>query len=270
MKKFIVNSESQIDLKNFDPEDTNKLLKDDIKEEYSNLQKKLVDLQELFYASKKFSLLIVLQGMDCSGKDGTVKKTLGGLNLNGIKVESFKQPTPEELGHDYLWRVHKVAPKKGDITVFNRSYYEDVLITRVHHIIDDKAAFNRFNEINKFEEYLVNNNTLVLKFFLNISKDFQKQKLESRLETPEKHWKFSAADLAERKFWDEYQKYYEDVLSNCSTEKAPWHVVPANNRWFRNYIVLKTIVNTLEGLDLKFPEIDGDIQKLIEEVKESN
>lgn len=270
MKKFIVNSESQIDLKNFDPEDTNKLSKNDIKEEYSNLQKKLVDLQELFYASKKFSLLIVLQGMDCSGKDGTVKKTLGGLNLNGIKVESFKQPTPEELGHDYLWRVHKVAPKKGDITVFNRSYYEDVLVTRVHHIIDDKTAFNRFKEINKFEEYLVNNNTLVLKFFLNISKDFQKQKLESRLETPEKHWKFSAADLAERKFWDEYQKYYEDVLSSCSTEKAPWHVVPANNRWFRNYIVLKTIVNTLEGLDLKFPEIDGDIQKLIEEVKESN
>lgn len=270
MENFTIDSKMKIILKDFDPEYTNKLSKDAIREEYSNLQKRFIELQDVFCASKKFALLIILQGMDCSGKDGTVKKALLGVNPNGFNVESFKEPTPEELGHDYLWRVHKVAPRKGNITVFNRSYYEDVLVTRVHKLIDDDTAFNRFKEINKFEKYLVSNHTVVLKFLLHISKDFQKKKLESRLEIPEKHWKFSAADLSERKFWDKYQQCYEDVLSNCSTKEAPWHIVPSNNRWFRDYVVLKTIVNALEGLNLKFPDIDGDIQELIKEVKESD
>ena len=270
MENFTIDSKMKITLKDFDPNYTNKLSKDAIKEEYCNLQKRFIQLQDVLFASKKFALLIILQGMDCSGKDGTVKKALLGVNPNGFNVESFKEPTPEELGHDYLWRVHKVAPKKGNITVFNRSYYEDVLVTRVHKLIDDATAFARFKEINKFEKYLVNNHTVVLKFMLHISKDFQKEKLESRLEIPEKHWKFSAADLSERKFWDTYQQCYEDVLSNCSTIEAPWHIVPSNNRWFRDYIVLKTIVNTLEGLNLKFPDIHVDIQKLIKEIKESD
>lgn len=269
MNKFTINSETKFTLKNFDPEDTNKLLKDDIKEEYCSLQQRFAALQDIFFASKKFALLIVLQGMDCSGKDGTIKKTFDGINLNGLKIESFKEPTSEELSHDYLWRVHKVAPPKGYITVFNRSYYEDVLVARVHQVIDDKTAFNRFRQINKFEEYLTDNNIIVLKFFLHISKDFQKKKLESRLAMPEKHWKFSASDLSERKFWDKYQEYYEDVISNCNIKEAPWHIVPADNRWFRNYLVLKTIVTTLEGLDLKYPDIDGDIQQLMKEVRES-
>lgn len=268
MSEFIVKERRNVSLKSFDSKFTDNLSKKDISEKYESLQKRLIYLQDLFCASKKFSLLIILQGMDCSGKDGTVKKLLGGLNPNGFTVESFKEPSPIELSHDYLWRIHKVTPKLGDITVFNRSYYEDVLITRVHGIIDEATTFRRFKEINNFESYLIDNKTIILKFFLNISKDFQKEKLKSRLENPEKHWKFSSADLKERKYWDMYQNAYEDVFSNCSTEAAPWHIVPADNRWFRDYVVLKTVVKTLEDLNLKFPPINGDIKALMQEVKE--
>jgi len=266
--EFTISSHAKVTLKDFSPTETNKLDKKDIQEKYSDLQDKFIELQEVFSASKKFSLLIILQGMDCSGKDGTVKKALAGVNPNGFVVQSFKQPTPEELGHDYLWRAHKAAPIKGNITVFNRSYYEDVLVTRVHKTIDDQTALARFKEITAFEKYLESNGTIVLKFFLHISKEFQQKKLLSRLETPEKHWKFSMADLAERKFWDKYQKCYADVLSNCSTEEAPWYIVPADHRWFKDYLVLQRIVTTLEDLKLEFPEINGTIAELIKEVKE--
>ncbi|MDD3224092.1 MAG: polyphosphate kinase 2 family protein [Clostridium sp.] len=269
LKKFIINSKRQLDVTNFDPEDTENLSREDIYEDYLNLQKKFIELQNIFCACKKYSMLIVLQGMDCSGKDGTVKKAFTGVDPNGFNVKSFKEPSDEELSHDYLWRVHKETPKKGNITIFNRSYYEDVLVTRVHETIDTKKAFSRFDEINMFEKYLTENDTIILKFFLHISKDFQKKKLENRLKRPEKHWKFSAADLRERKYWDNYQKCYSDVLSNCSTDKAPWIIVPANNRWFRDYLVLDAIVNKLSSLTLNFPELDGDIHKLIKEVKES-
>ena len=267
---YTIHSNKRVSLKNFSPTETNKLDKKDVQDKYSELQDRFIELQEVFSASKKFSLLIILQGMDCSGKDGTVKKALAGVNPNGFVVQSFKQPTPEELGHDYLWRAHKATPIKGSITVFNRSYYEDVLVTRVHKTIDDQTALARYQEITAFEKYLVSNGTIVLKFFLHISKEFQQKKLLNRLETPEKHWKFSMADLAERKFWDKYQKYYADVLSNCSTEEAPWYVVPADHRWFRDYLVLQRIVTTLEDLKLKFPEINGTIAELIKEVKESD
>lgn len=270
MKKFTINSyDKQFNLKEFKPDDTAELSKQDIKKEYDKLQEKFIELQEVFYASKKYGLLIILQGMDCSGKDGTVKKVLTGVSPNGFNVENFKAPTPEELGRDYLWRTHNKTPMKGDITVFNRSYYEDVLVTRVHKDIDDETAFSRFREINEFEKYLVNNNTIVLKFFLNISKEFQQRKLENRLESPEKNWKFSEADLKERKFWDKYQECYSDVLSNCSTKEAPWYVIPADHRWFRDYIVLKTIVKTIENLDLEYPLIEGNIQELIQELKKN-
>lgn len=270
MDKFMIGSQQQIDLKTFDPNDTNGLSKNSIKEEYSNLQKEFAHLQDIFYASKKFALLIVLQGIDCSGKDGTTRKLLNDINPNGFRVESFKEPTQEELGHDYLWRIHKSVPQKGFITVFNRSYYEDVLVTRVHKLIDDNTAFNRFKEINMFEKFLVNNNTVIIKFFLHISKDFQKKKLEDRLEVPEKHWKFSASDLTERKFWDKYQQYYEDMLCNCGTDEAPWNIVPANKRWFRDYVVLKNTVDVLNNLNLKYPNIDENIKELINKVKKSN
>ena len=270
MKNFTITSNKKVSLKDFSASYTDKLEKKDIQDKYSELQEKFIELQEVFSASKKFSLIIILQGMDCSGKDGTVKKALAGVNPNGFVVQSFKQPNSEELQHDYLWRAHKATPVKGNITVFNRSYYEDVLVTRVHKAINDQTALARFKEITEFENYLVSNGTIILKFFLHISKEFQQKKLLSRLETPEKHWKFSMADLAERKFWDKYQKCYSDVLTNCSTEQAPWYVVPADHRWFRDYIVLQRIVTTLENLTLKFPEINGTIAELITEVKESN
>lgn len=271
INKFTINSiDKKFSLKEFSPDDTAKLSKKDVEEEYLKLHEKFIELQEVFYASKKYGLLIILQGMDCSGKDGTVKKVLAGVNPNGFNVENFKVPTPAELGHDYLWRIHQKTPLKGDITVFNRSYYEDVLVTRVHKTINDDTAFSRFKEIKEFEKYLVNNNTIVLKFFLHISKDFQQEKLESRLESPSKQWKFSEADLKERKFWDTYQEYYEDVISRCSTKEAPWYIIPANHRWFRDYIILKTIVKTMEGLNLDYPCLDGDVQVLMQEVKQTN
>lgn len=270
LKDFTISTNKKVSLKDFSPTDTDKLEKKDIQEKYTELQERFIELQEVFSASKKFSLLIILQGMDCSGKDGTVKKALAGVNPNGFVVQSFKQPTSAELEHDYLWRAHKATPIKGNITVFNRSYYEDVLVTRVHKTIDDQTALARFKEITEFETYLVNNGTIVLKFFLHISKEFQQKKLLSRLETPEKHWKFSMADLAERKFWDKYQKCYADVLSNCSTEQAPWYIVPADHRWFRDYIILQRIVTTLEDLKLGFPAMNGTIAQLIKEVQESN
>lgn len=270
IKKFAISSnDEQVSLKEFSPEDTAELSKKDIKEEYTKLQENFIKLQEVFYASKKYGLLIILQGMDCSGKDGTVKKALTGVNPNGFAVENFKVPTPVELGHDYLWRAHKKTPMKGDIMVFNRSYYEDVLVTRVHKTIDDDTAFSRFKEIKEFEKYLVNNNTIVLKFFLHISKEFQQEKLESRIESPEKHWKFSEADLKERKFWNRYQECYSDMLSYCSTKEAPWYVVPANHRWFRDYMILKTIVKTMEDLKLEYPCLEENVQALIQELKES-
>lgn len=269
INQFTIKSNTKIKLKTYDPNDTLELSKNDIKEEYSKLREKFIKLQEVFAASSKFGLLIILQGMDCSGKDGTVKSALAGVNPNGFVAESFKKPSEEELGHDYLWRAHKVTPMKGGITVFNRSYYEDVLVTRVHKDIDDKIALDRFKEIRDFEDYLVNNKTIVIKLFLNISKEFQQKKLKSRLETPEKYWKFSPEDLSERKFWDRYQECYEDVFSYCSTKKSPWYVIPADNRWFRDYIVLKIIVQKLETLDLKYPKPNGNIEELIKELKQS-
>lgn len=268
-EKFTVSSSKEkVSTKDFDPDHTGGLSEQDIAEEYACLRERFAELQEKFYASKKYALLIVLQGMDCSGKDGTVRKALSGINPNGFRVENFKVPTSTELQHDYLWRVHQKAPGRGDIVVFNRSYYEDVLVTRVHGTINDKIARQRFEEIREFEKYMVDNQIVLLKFFLHISKGFQKKKLQERLEKPEKNWKFSEADLKERRFWNEYQRCYSDVLSHCSTKAAPWYVVPSNRRWFRDYFVLRTIVETLENLPMEYPVLGGDIQALIRQVKE--
>ncbi len=267
LNDYTIDSTRKVSLNDFKPNETDKLEKKDIQDEYLALQQRFIALQEIFAAAKSYGLLIILQGMDCSGKDGTVKKALTGVDPNGFVVQSFKVPTQEELDHDYLWRAHKVIPRKGNITVFNRSYYEDVLVTRVHKTIDAKTAKTRFKEIVEFEKYLVNNGIIVMKFFLHISKEFQQKKLQSRLETPEKHWKFSMADLAERKFWDQYQECYADVLSNCSTKQAPWHIIPSDCRWFRDYIILKHIVKTLEGLKLQYPEINDTIAQLIQNAK---
>ena len=266
--KFIVDGrEGGIGIGDFSPEDTLNLAKDDIEAEYDRLEEKFSDLQEAFYASKKYALLIVLQGMDCSGKDGTVKKALSGINPNGFYVEAFKAPTPVELGHDYLWRVHQRTPQKGGIAGFNRSHYEEGLVTPVPGLVDDETARRRFEEIRDFEKYLTANGTVVLKFFLHISKDFQREKLLERLETPDKNWKFSEADLNERKFWAEYQRCYGDVLAHTGTKYAPWHVVPANHRWFRDYLVLRAVVKALEKLPLEYPAIQGNAKALIEALR---
>ena len=261
--KFVVDSSARVRTEDFDPNDALGLTKEGVEAECVRLEEKLFELQEALYASRNRALLVLLQGMDCSGKDGAVKKLLSGVNPNGFHVVSFKTPTPEELGHDYLWRVHRETPGKGQITVFNRSYYEDVLITRVHGLIDGDTARRRFREIRNFEEYLIDNGTVIVKFFLHISRDFQKEKLMERLKNPEKNWKFSEGDLREREKWDEYQNCYSDVLSHCASERAPWHVVPSDRRWFRDYYILRTVVAALEGLKLEYPVIEGNLRSLI-------
>ena len=220
------------------------------------LARELDVLQERLYAEHQRSLLIVLQGMDTSGKDGTVRHVMRGVNPQGCIVSSFKQPTPEELAHDFLWRVHADTPAKGFIGIFNRSHYEDVLVTRVHGLIDDRAAKDRFREINDFERLLSNNGTMILKFYLSISRDEQRRRLQSRLDVPDKHWKFNPNDLVERKRWDKYQTVYAAAIAATSCPEAPWYVIPANHKWYRNYLVAKIIARTLKKMNPQYPETD--------------
>ena len=213
----------------------------------------LATLQERLYANGQQALLIVLQGMDTSGKDGTIKHVMSGVNPQGCRVTSFKAPSTRELSHDFLWRVHQEAPPKGHIGLFNRSHYEDVLIPRVHGIVSDKVATQRFAQINDFERLLQQNGTTVLKFFLHISKDEQRKRLEARIQNPEKRWKFNPTDLAERKLWPAYMDMYEAAISATSTECAPWHIVPADHKWYRNLVVAEAVVAALEAMNLGCP-----------------
>ncbi len=219
------------------------------------------ELQEIFYADARHALLIVLQAMDTGGKDSTVRKVFGTIDPLGIKATSFKKPTSEELAHDFLWRVHHAVPAKGQIGIFNRSHYEDVLVTRVHGIVDAHTCARRYRQINDFERHLSENGTTVLKFFLHISKDEQKQRLEDRLKDPTKHWKFNPGDLDERARWNDYQAAYQDALRACSTKHAPWHVIPANRKWIRNHLVARVVRQALENLDLRYPPAHPDMAK---------
>jgi PPK2 family polyphosphate:nucleotide phosphotransferase len=213
--------------------------------ELDKLSAELSQLQESMYAAHYHSLLIVLQGMDTSGKDGTVRHVMSHVNPQGCSVSSFKVPTDEELAHDFLWRIHKVTPAKGELGIFNRSHYEDVLVVRVHNLVPEEVWGRRYKEINHFEKLLTHNDTLILKFFLHISQDEQTQRLLAREQDKDKAWKISASDFAERKYWDDYQKAYEDVLNECSTDEAPWYIVPANHKWYRNLAIARTIVRTM-------------------------
>jgi PPK2 family polyphosphate:nucleotide phosphotransferase len=249
---------SKLRLKDFDPDETGDYKKTDqgkdkAKAETAKLIAKLDGLQERLYANATRSLLIVLQGMDTSGKDGTIKSVMSGVNPQGCKVVAFKAPSKDELAHDFLWRVHREVPPRGYIGIFNRSHYEDVLITRVHGWVSDKVAKQRFNQIKEFEELLYQNGTSILKFFLHISKDEQKERLEARVADPEKRWKWNSGDLEERKLWDEYLKAFEDVISATSTEHTPWYIVPANRKWYRNLVVADRVVDALEEMKLKTP-----------------
>jgi len=258
MKRYCVKPGKGLLLKQYDPDDTgdykkNEQGKEKAKAETAALIARLARLQERLYANATRSLLIVLQGMDTSGKDGTIKSVMSGVNPQGCKVVAFKAPSKDELARDFLWRVHREVPAKGHIGIFNRSHYEDVLITRVHGWVSEKAAQRRFEQIKEFEQLLTENGTAVLKFFLHISKDEQKTRLEARIADPEKRWKWNSGDLEERKLWDDYLKAFEDVMSATSTERAPWYIVPANRKWYRNLIVADRMVDALEDMKLKTP-----------------
>jgi len=223
--------------------------------------KKLNELQEVLYAQDKHSLLVVFQAMDGGGKDGAISHVFRGINPQGCTVTSFKVPSPLELAHDFLWRIHKAAPRQGMIGIFNRSHYESVLVERVHELVPEKVWAARYDHINNFERLLGDANTTIIKFFLHISWDEQKRRMQARLADPKKNWKFSPSDLKERKRWDSYMTAYEDALSRCSKKNAPWYIVPADHKWFRNWFVSDTIVRTLKKLDLKFPPPLQDAEK---------
>lgn len=215
---------------------------------------RIIALQERLWAEHKQSLLIVLQATDTGGKDGTIRHVLRGVNPQGCRVWSFKEPSAEELDHDFLWRVHQRTPARGMMTVFNRSQYEDVLVVRVHDIVPEKVWQTRYDQINNFERMLVQNNTTIVKFFLHISREEQQERLQARLDEPDKHWKFMKSDLNDRALWDNYQEAYADAIARCSTEYAPWYVIPADRKWYRNVAVAQTIADTLEAMDPQFPE----------------
>lgn len=261
-KKFLVEPGKKVRLSDWDPNDTLsfKSKKEALPQIAENLER-LSELQYTMYAEGKRALLVVLQAMDAGGKDGTIRHVMGPLNPQSCRVASFKGPNEVELAHDFLWRIHHNTPKKGEIFIFNRSHYEDVLIVRVHNLVDKKIWSKRFEQINDFEKLLTAANVHILKFFLHISKDEQKKRFLSRVNDPTKHWKIVEADLEERKHWDEYITAYEDVLSKTSTKNAPWFVIPADRKWFRNLAVSEIIQEKLESLDLKFPDPTADIDK---------
>jgi PPK2 family polyphosphate:nucleotide phosphotransferase len=227
------------------------------------LNSQLVRLQSVLFAEQKRKVLVVLQAMDTGGKDGVIRKVFSGINPQGVRVVGFKAPTAPELAHDYLWRVHAQVPAKGELVVFNRSHYEDVLITRVHKWIDDKTAKRRFREISEFEAMLAAEGTIILKFFLHISKDEQKQRLQDRLDDPAKTWKFNVGDLAERKLWNDYQRVYEEAMRATSTPHAPWYVVPADRKWVRDVYVASVLANTLTSLGMQYPAPEPGLDKLV-------
>ena len=236
--------------------------KGETKKPLKKLNKQMLKLQELLYAENQHALLIILQGMDTCGKDGTIRKVMAGINVQGCDVVNFKVPSADEISRDFLWRAHKAVPQKGKIGIFNRSHYEDVLVVRVHDLVPKSVWKQRYQQINDFEKMLVENGTVVLKFFLHISKDEQKDRLEARINDPSKHWKITEADIRERAYWDDYMQAYEAVLQKCSTDWAPWYIIPANKKWYRNLVITERIVKTLEGLDMKFPKPASDVSIL--------
>jgi PPK2 family polyphosphate:nucleotide phosphotransferase len=241
-----VEANKKVKLKDYDPDYTDKQSdRASADQELQKLNEELSELQELLTAAQKQSLLVVLQGMDTSGKDGTIRHVLAHVNPQGCDVHAFKEPTQEELAHDFLWRVHKVTPEKGEMGIFNRSHYEDVLVVRVHNLVPEKVWRGRYDEINNFEHLLSQSGMIILKFFLHISYDEQERRLLAREQDKDKTWKLSAEDWEDRKYWKEYEQAYEDALSKCSTDKAPWYVVPANHKWYRNLAIAHTIVHVM-------------------------
>jgi len=265
MDKYRVKPGQSINLKDWD---TNEISlfpegKKAAKEKTKKLNKKLEALQELLYAEHKHKVLVVLQALDTGGKDGTIRAVFEGVNPAGVKVASFKVPTFIESDHDYLWRIHQQTPGKGEIVIFNRSHYEDVLVVRVHNLVEDSVWKKRYDHIKNFEKMLADEGTTILKIYLHIDKEEQKERLQERLDIPEKNWKFSSGDLKERALWDDYQKAYEAVLEKTSTDYAPWYIIPANRNWYRNYLISSILVKTLESLNMKYPAQEDGLDKII-------
>ena len=281
IENFLVPEDKKLNLKDYDPDFTGDY--EDKKPAVKDLKKnieRMAELQNVLYAQNQHALLIIFQAMDAAGKDSAIKHVMSGLNPQGCEVTSFKQPSSEELDHDYLWRSMKETPERGRIGIFNRSYYEEVLVVRVHSEIlqfqqlpkkikDDKDIWKeRFEQIRNFETYLAENGIHVLKFFLNVSKKEQKERFLERINRPEKNWKFSAADAKERGFWDDYMKAYEDALQHTSTKNAPWFIVPADHKWFTRVVVSNIIINKMESLNLEYPKVSEAHLKSLSEAKE--
>jgi PPK2 family polyphosphate:nucleotide phosphotransferase len=265
MKSYQVKPGEKVKLSKWDPNDTGEFKdrKEEGLAEVAKLNKKLEGLQEMLYAEHRHKVLVVLQAMDTGGKDGAIRRVFEGVNPQGVHVAGFTVPTQEELDHDYLWRVHKMTPGKGEMVIFNRSHYEDVLVVRVHNYVPPEEWRKRFDQINQFERLLAENGTTILKFYLHIDKDEQKKRLQARLDDPTKHWKFRLGDLAERKLWSDYMQAYEDILSKTSTEYAPWFVVPANRKWYRDLVISSVLVDTLKNLKMKFPESEENLAGVV-------
>lgn len=272
IKKYRVKPNKKVDLEKFSTKKDDSYSKKEVKEEIlpQNL-KKMFEFQEKLYAENKKGILVVLQAMDAAGKDSLVKKVFTALNPAGCKVTSFKQPSTEELDHDYLWRITKATPAYGEVGIFNRSHYEDVLVTRVHNLVnkknDDDFWNKRFEDINAFEKYLDNNGIKVVKFFLHVSKDEQKERLLDRINLEEKHWKFAASDILERENWDDYHRAYEDMLEHTSTDYAPWYVVPADNKWYTRLVVSEVMLDLFEQLDPHTPKLSKEEESQLEKWK---
>jgi PPK2 family polyphosphate:nucleotide phosphotransferase len=268
-------------LKDYDPQDTNRLKsKKNAKETLEHSKELLSEFQEKLYAQDRWALLLIFQAMDAAGKDGAVKHVMSGINPQGCDVTSFKAPSKEELDHEYLWRAHRVIPSRGKIGIFNRSYYEEVLVVRVHQdllnaqqlpkdLVTKHIWEERYQDINNFEKYLVRNGVIVMKFFLHLSKGEQKKRFLERLEMPDKNWKFSMADVKERAYWKDYQKAYEEMIRNTATKHAPWYVIPADNKWFTRLTVAGAIIEKLHSLDLQFPDVDDDKKKELAQVRKA-
>ncbi len=259
-KKFRFDPGEKIKLADLDPDDSSEFKgdKSEGKEYLAGLTPKLEILQERLYAAHKHAVLVVLQGMDTCGKDGTIRKVFEGVNPQGVRVANFKVPTSLELDHDYLWRVHQHTPARGEMVIFNRSHYEDVLVVRVHELVPKETWGRRYEQINNFEQILAEEGTTIVKFYLHISPEEQKKRLLERLEQPEKNWKFNPGDLKERDLWDEYMKAYQDALNKTNTAYAPWYVVPANRKWYRDLVIASVLIETLKKLDSEPPVPFGE------------
>lgn len=272
IKKYRVKPNKKVDLEKFSTKKDDSYSKKEVKEEIlpQNLEK-MFEFQEKLYAENKKGILVVLQAMDAAGKDSLVKKVFTALNPAGCKVTSFKQPSTEELDHDYLWRITKATPAYGEVGIFNRSHYEDVLVTRVHNLVnkknDDDFWNKRFEDINAFEKYLDNNGIKVVKFFLHVSKDEQKERLLDRINLEEKHWKFAASDILERENWDDYHRAYEDMLEHTSTDYAPWYVVPADNKWYTRLVVSEVMLDLFKQLDPHTPKLSKEEESQLDKWK---